>query len=84
MSLRLFLINRLKSRFLVNLGVMFSAGMPGNRCKRLLSPMRLAPFLNGLVLLRMTLVDMRGRLFINRLFLDRRSSGRLLMGVNLG
>jgi hypothetical protein len=78
------MVNRLKSRFLVNIGMVLDAGMLGNRSKRLICPMRLAPFLSGLVLWRMALFDVRGRCVITRPFLDRRSGGRFLMDMSLG
>ncbi|GAC1040157.1 hypothetical protein thsrh120_01610 [Rhizobium sp. No.120] len=83
-SLRLFMVNRLKGRFFVSLGMMIDTGMLCSRSKRLVRRMRLAPLLNRLVLLRMTLFDMRGRLLISLLVLDRRSCGRLLMDMDLG
>ncbi|GES47814.1 hypothetical protein RsS93_04280 [Rhizobium dioscoreae] len=84
MPLRLFMINRLRSRLLVNFGMVFDAGMFSGRSIGLLFVMRFPPFLCRLVLMRMIRLGRCGRLLIGMLpVLGLRDAG-FFRGVRLG
>jgi hypothetical protein len=84
MALRLFMINRLGGRLLVNFGVMFDGGMFRNRSMGLFFVMRFAPFLCRLMLMRMIRLDMCSRLLISMLLVVGLRDAGFFMSMRFG